>query len=184
MKRPLTDLTLRKITPQRGTRVEIWDTHLPGFGMRMSETGVKTFVVMYRTGGVKRRLTLGRWPILPLAEAREKARDALKTAALGTDPQAQKRVAKEEQSGYRFSEVVRSFITLHCEQRNRPVTKRDTERILKNRFVGPLGKRDIREIRKADVLKILDGILAAGTPSAANHALAAVRKLFSWCPGH
>jgi integrase len=38
----------------------------------------------------------------------------------------------------------------------------------------------VRELSKADVLKVLDGAVNAGTPSAANHALAAVRKLFSW----
>jgi len=48
-------------------------------------------------------------------------------------------------------------------------------------FVQKWGARDVREIGKTDVLAALDAIVEQGTPSAANHALAAVRKFFNWC---
>ncbi len=45
--------------------------HLPGFGLRVSQGGQKTWVVMYRAGGRKRRLKLGTFPLMGLADARE-----------------------------------------------------------------------------------------------------------------
>ena len=42
------------------------------------------------------------------------------------------------------------------------------------------GKRKISDVAKSDVTDALEGILDRGTPSAANHAYAAVRGLFNW----
>ena len=53
---PLTDFAIRGLAPERGTRVEIWDSKIPGLGVRASGHGTKTFVLMYRFGGHKRRL--------------------------------------------------------------------------------------------------------------------------------
>jgi Arm DNA-binding domain len=63
---------------------------LPGFGLRVSYNGRKSWIVLYRCNGVKGRLTLSRFDVLPLADARELAREALKAAAKGDDPSLQK----------------------------------------------------------------------------------------------
>ena len=70
---------------------------------------------------------------------------------------------------------------IYCNRQNRERTARETERLLRARFLTPWAAKDIREIKKHDVLKIIHGIVEEGKPSAANHAFAAVRKLFSWC---
>lgn len=79
-----------------------------------------------------------------------------------------------------FLDVVASFVVQHCRRHNRPRTAHETERILRTCFCPSWGSRDIREITKSDVHAILDRMVAKGKPSAANHALAAVRKLFAW----
>lgn len=174
----LTDLAIRKLTPPARGQAEVWDGKVPGFGLRISPGGTRTFVLVYRANGMARRLTIGRYPALSLSEARVKAMDALNKVAHGTDPRPAK---SKEGSGYRFSDAVDTFVRLHCERHNRAITRRDTERILKNRFVSRWGKRGVGEISRADVLKVLDGIMQEGMPSAANHALAAIRKFFNWC---
>jgi hypothetical protein len=73
----LTELAIRKVAAKGGQRVEIWDEKLPGFGLRASPAGTKTFVLMYYLGGRKRRMTLGRYPMLSLTDARQKAIEAL-----------------------------------------------------------------------------------------------------------
>ena len=86
---PCINFTVRKIdslrAPDRG-QVDYWDTGLPGFGIRVSQGGRKSWVVMYRVGRRKRRLTLGSYPPMTLAEARKDAKAALVVAQKGGDP--------------------------------------------------------------------------------------------------
>ena len=79
MKTRLTDLGLKKLQPPVSGQVTHWDTTTPGFGVRCS-TRAKSYVVMY---GRKRQLkTLGRYPDLALAEARNRAKMFLASHAL------------------------------------------------------------------------------------------------------
>ncbi|MBU2583100.1 MAG: site-specific integrase [Alphaproteobacteria bacterium] len=184
MPQHLTDVAIRKLVPAPGKRVEIWDNKIPGFGVRVTPNGVRSLVLMYRVDGHQRRLTLGQYPILPLAQAREKALASLQQAAAGIDPNPTKEDQArrdEARAVFRFEDVVASFVRLHCERHNRPVTARDTARILKNRFVSRWADRDVREITRPEIVRVLDAIVDEGTPSAANHALSAVRKFFNWC---
>jgi integrase len=158
--------------------VEVWDSKLSGFGVRASESGAKSFVLLYRVGGRSRRLTLGRYPIVSLAEARNLARRALNQLAHGVDPQAKRR---EGRSQYGFRDICASFLEKHGAQHTRLATRQQSERVLKKHFGKGWGNRDIREIRKQDVIAVLDALVASGRPSAANNALAVVRKFFNWC---
>jgi integrase len=171
----LTELSIRNLTPKGNARTEVWDERLPGFGIRVSPTGTKSFILMYRAGGRKRRITLGRYPILSLADARRRALIALAQVANGADPQP------ERSGGEGFGEVVAEFVRSHCAIHNRENTAREIERLLKVRFISAWHDRNIREIRTGDIIAVLDGILEAGTPGAANHAYAAIRRFFNWC---
>ena len=129
-------------------------------------------------------MTLGRYPMLSLADAREKATAAIRQLEQGIDPVPSKEEIQRQDEArvvYRFEDVVASFVKLHCERHNRAVASKDTARILKNRFVSRWADRDIREITRMEIVRLLDGIVEAGTPSAANHALSAIRKFFNWC---
>ena len=184
MRPPLTDVVIRKAEPPSAGQVEIWDGKVPGFGIRVSSSGAKSFVLLYRHAGKPRRMTLGRYPMLSLAEAREKATAAIRQLEQGIDPVPTKEEIQRQDEArvvYRFEDVVGSFIKLHCERHNRAVTAKDTARILKNRFVTRWADRDIRDITRMEIVRLLDGIVEAGTPSAANHALSAIRKFFNWC---
>jgi hypothetical protein len=48
-KKNLTDRTLKALKPApTGTRYERWDAHTPGLGVRVTENGTKTFVLVAR----------------------------------------------------------------------------------------------------------------------------------------
>ena len=177
LKQPLTDLLLRKL---KGTekRIEVWDAKLPGFGVRIAPSGTKSFILLYRFRGQPRRLTLGRYPVLGLAEARDLAKEALNQVARGIDP------SQGEEQGpdtYLFGEMVEEFVRLHCERRNRERTREETARILRADFLSRWKRRDIRDIGRKDIVEALDAIMERGAPIAANNALAAIRKFFNWC---
>ena len=77
-----TKLTKRGIDafrhPGGNQRAIMWDTEVPGLGVRVyPKSDTKTFVVSYRHGGRKRLMKIGRYGVLTLDQARDEARDAL-----------------------------------------------------------------------------------------------------------
>jgi len=81
----------------------------PGLCIRVTPKGIKTFAFAYRNKGTGKVawLTLGRYPDVPLAQARELANDARKTAALGGTPLTPKvQRAEAEKKTKTYAEVV------------------------------------------------------------------------------
>ena len=86
-------LTKREVdaAKAREGRYHLWDTKLAGFGLRVETSGTKTFVVRYRADGggrtaPRRFVTIGRFGVLTVDEARKQARVLLGAAAKGDDP--------------------------------------------------------------------------------------------------
>ena len=71
-------------------REEYRDTEAKGLILRVTPAGVKTWAVLYSHGRRKRRLTLGEFPAIKFAKARELALEALADIAQGHDPQGRK----------------------------------------------------------------------------------------------
>ena len=171
----LTDTGLRNLPAPAAGQVQHPDGKVPGFGIRVTKAGVKTFYFVYRFQGRSRRMTLGRYPHTPLKDARGKAHAARRSLAKGEDPQV------EESQPLGFSSALDEFVELYCKASNRASTAYETERILRAVFLKPWGTRLINTIGKSDILVITDRFMRAGKPSAANHAFSAARKFFNWC---
>lgn len=72
MRQKLTDISIRQLPiPAKGS-ARYWDTVLPGFGVRVSNGGTKSFVVMY--GRDRKLTTIGRYPDISLKTARTEAK--------------------------------------------------------------------------------------------------------------
>ena len=82
----LTDRLVTGKKPPTTGQLEIWDSLLPGFGIRISHGGKRTYCIMTRINGKQRRLTVGDAKLIGLAGAREKARDMMRDATKGIDP--------------------------------------------------------------------------------------------------
>ena len=175
----LSDRAVALIKPPASGRLEIWDAALPGFGLRVTDKGAKSWVAMYRTGTRKRRLTLGGYPKIKLGVARELARDAFRAVGEGLDPGAAKQAGRRAPDT--VENVVDEFIRRHLEaQRRSPSYIKETRRIFEKHMLPRWRGRDIKSITRRDVLDLLDTIADAGTPVMANRTLSAVRKLFNW----
>ena len=90
----LTKTFVEGLEPQDRTFIE-WDDDLPGFGVRVTTTGAKSWVVQYRAAGggrgaPTRRMTLGSLAALTSEKARGGAKDVLATVRLGGDPAAKR----------------------------------------------------------------------------------------------
>ena len=88
-----TPRSVEQAKPDPSKRRELADGALPGFYLVIQPSGSKAWAVRYRDGGVPRKLTLGPFPRLSLAEARDAARKALQAASEGRDPAAEKAAA-------------------------------------------------------------------------------------------
>jgi hypothetical protein len=161
MQKPLTNKTLEALKPQT-KRYEVHDLHCPGMSVRVSARGQKILSVKFRYGVDQKRMKLGVFPRIALATAREKAMDILRQ---GIDP------TKRRRSPDMKVEAV-------CGARNE--SWREAERILEREFVGTFGQRDIREVKRYDVLEIMDAAVARGSTYQANRILSNIRKLFNW----
>lgn len=60
----LTDISIRSLTPPERDQKMYPDENLPGFGVRVSQGGTKTFVLVHEIN--RRRETIGRYPTLTL----------------------------------------------------------------------------------------------------------------------
>src|SRR5215213_6070357 len=115
----LTATAVERFQPPPSGQFEYYDTHLPAFGLRVSYSGAKAWFVMTRVDGKLTRVTLGRHPVLSLAEARDKARVAVEHARAGGDPrqlEAEQRRQKEKERLTTFEKVADLFITSYVER--------------------------------------------------------------------
>ena len=75
----LTEITIRNLPiPEEGQK-DHWDTSLPSFGIRCSQGGSRTFILMKDN----HRIVIGRYPIISLQQARAEARRRLAEFTLG-----------------------------------------------------------------------------------------------------
>src|SRR5690348_1013014 len=82
----------------KGKRTELWDALVPGFGVRVTDRGTKSYVVYTRwpgKGGRPARRAIGSADRVTLADARKKAREWLDLASQGKDPSELARQARE-----------------------------------------------------------------------------------------
>lgn len=174
MKQMLTTKSLDAMPPATIKRYEVRDQKVNGLHVRVSTTGAKVFYTMVRPNGSRRRVKIGPYPVVSLADARRRAMEIARDVELG---EFDKPPEVSEASALTLGEMIPKFIELHA----KPNTKdwKRTESVL-HKFDG-LKDRPIDQIKRQDVSMVLDGIIANGTPTRANRALSAIKKLMNWC---
>src|SRR5437868_13292048 len=94
----LTQAAVNNLKPPARGRIEVWDSQLPGFGLRISDTGRKTWQAFYRVDGKVVREKLGTLAqIQNVADAREMARQSMTKARTGANPVEDRRKREEEE---------------------------------------------------------------------------------------
>jgi len=172
----LTDRTLKGLSTERAQE-EYLDELLDGFGVRVSgATGRKTFFVRYRVDGTRRRLTLGRYPVMSLTRARAKAKAKLLDVMDGNDPAAE----PEPLETPTFAELADLYLERHALPNKAPASVAEDRRQLDKDLRPAWGPRLADEIDRADVLAVLDSIVDRGAGVMANRTLALVSRIFSF----
>ena len=171
--RILTQLAVDKAKP-RAARYEISDGPggVPGFALRVGATGDKSYVVRVRVGGVQRRVLIGNAAVLPLAEARARARKIVDQAREGIDPAPREAPRRET-----VAAVVEEYLARHVRRNLR--SSAAIERRLKRDIVATWGARPVDSIRRRDVVALADDI-ADRAPVSANRTLQLAHRFFAW----
>jgi integrase len=186
MKRRLTEVAVKRLAPNPTRRLEIHDELAPGLMLRVSETGRKSWSVLYRVAGqgpggargALRRMTLGSYPLLDLRAAREQARAVIEAADHGRDPARQAREGAQSRQARTFRAVTERFIALYA----KPNTKKwkETEALL-TRHVAPYWDDHVIDgIRRADAHELLDRLVAEGKVALAREVRKHLTRLFNW----
>ncbi|GAO01833.1 site-specific integrase [Anaeromyxobacter sp. PSR-1] len=173
----LTAVAVEKLATPATGRLEVYDAEVPGLVLRVSASGVKSWSFTYRVKGDPRRLTLGAFPGVTLKLARERARDARAAVQRGEDPVSDRKEAEREQALNGFTACKKDFIEKYAKPKNK--TWKETERVLDRLAVPVWGDRPVKEIRRRDVVELIEDV-ASDTPFQANQLRLHLSKMFSW----
>jgi len=203
----LTDRSMRALkSPKDGRRLTIWDAIQPGMAVQVGAKGRPTYFAVRRRAGDAQPTwhKVGEYPTLPLGDAREAVRQAVRTLMDGKDPKelaaAQRKAeddAKEVAADNTFAAVVERFNTWYRAVPGKGGGLRRTAPHVAAtiaRELTPLwGPRPINDITERDVTRAIQAILArggppepgqrrrgSGGPYAARAAFAAARLVFGW----
>ena len=181
---------LRRNPPKAGQRIDVMDTAVPGFGVRVNDAGALTYILNIRFPGDRHpsRRTLGKpgdktvaaARVFTLADARDEARRWRGLINVGTDPQSETERLKREAEQRRnnsFAAVAEDFIASLPSTECR---RKEVEQAIRREFMKPWGSRPIAEITPLDVLQIVKATKAKGHPHQARNLLGHARRLFSW----
>src|SRR5215472_5191586 len=179
--RALTKQIIEKTLPDPGRDLFVWDSKVPGFGVRIYPTAKRMYVFQYRTRSrQQRRVAIGLHGPFTVENAREAAADLYEAVRKGGDPaEDQKSAARRRPDN--IEAVSEDFIQRFLAGKGRAKSYIEDARATFANHVLPRWRgRDIKTITRRDVIELLDAISDAGKPIAANRTLAAIRKLFNW----
>lgn len=157
MRREMRDDWIRSLDAPTSSRLEVWDTRLPGLNFRLTPRGTGTWTMRTRTrDGKQTRVTLGTWPAIGTAEARKRGIAALAAVQGGGDPSSEKKVAKEARVARSAEPTVTARLCAWREAHAHGARAwgdryaREVERICRRDIEPALGKRILRETTRAD----------------------------------
>jgi integrase len=179
MKVKLTPAFVKKAPiPQHGDRIVYWDEALPCFGLMVTAAGHKSFVVQYRANGVSRRLTFKAESRggLSLDKARREAKTVIGEVTRGGDPLTDRRKAAAAAENT-LQSICEEYLTREgVRQRSY-----NQQRLVLGRLVYPiLGGKQIDEVRRSDLVRLLDRVVEENGPRQADSVLAFIRKIMNW----
>ncbi|MDE0382084.1 MAG: tyrosine-type recombinase/integrase [Rhodospirillales bacterium] len=147
--------------------IVVWDSGLPGFGVRVYPSGRKVYVVQARAGGAPRRATIGAHGEIGAEEARARAEAELRRIKAGGPRRGPATLA----------ELAERYMTAHVAATCNAHTASIYRGALENHILPALGAMPLAAIGRADVAALHRGLRE--TPRAANRALAILKKMFA-----
>ena len=168
-RRKLTDAAIARLRP--GEReYTVWDTGVPGLGVRVRPTGGKSYVLMERVRGRSARVSLGAVSTRPVAEIRRTCHE--RRANPGRDG------ANSPGGAPLFREFVAGEWREARFERYKPSTRRNVRYVLERRILPAFGATPLDRIAAADVRRWFDAF-SRTAPGHANYCLGVLRRILN-----
>jgi len=165
----LTDRFCAKARAREGeAQTDYFDATVPGLSLRVSASR-KAWSYLFTWGGSRARMTLGTYPATPLATARGRAIEARAQIEARKDPRASK------------ADTLRAVCEEWFTREGAGLRSGAQRQATLARLIYPvLGDRPLAEVRRSDVVRVLDTIEDASGPVMADRTLAYLRKVMNW----
>jgi integrase len=169
MKRLLTDRFCAEAKPRDGeVQTDYFDTQVSGLALRVSQS-YRSWTFHCTLGGKRKRLTFGTYPAISLSAARTRADEAKAAVAEGRDP------------SLATTETLQHICELYMAREGAKLRTAEWRKSVLDRHIYPtLGSRPIAEIRRSEIVRLLDRVEEGSGPVMATQTLAVLRKVMNW----
>lgn len=152
-----------------------------GLYLLVTKSGSKLWQLKYRFDGKEKKLSLGAYPALSLADARVKREEAKAQIAKGIDPSAVKRAMKEAETVQEetFEVVAREWYAKFSSTWSESHAFINMSRMKRDLFPW-LGSRPIAEIKAPELLKVLRRVESRGALESARRIRIIAGQIFRY----
>lgn len=134
---------------RRPKDIILWDSEVPGFGLKVTPSGSKTYFIYYRTvAGQQRRPKIGEHGRLTVDEARAIARQWLAQSAAGKDISAERQADRVIGT---VAELAKRYLTDYAEVHKKPRSVATDRANLDNHVVPLIGGMNVRDVTRQDI---------------------------------
>jgi integrase len=171
-RRQLTDrFCLHAKAHEADIQTDYFDEQTSGLALRVSRAGLKSWTYHFTRGGKRARLTFGTYPATSLSAARTQAEIAKGEVEAGKDPRATKRKAN----------TLRAICEEYFEREGSTLRTEAFRKATLQRLVYPgLGDQGVADVRRSEIVRLLDTIEDQSGPVMADQTLAYLRRVFTW----
>lgn len=170
---PFTDHSIKKLKPRATPYRAFEGAALPGFCIQIQPTGSKTFYLQATRNGKRSFYRIGEYPTMPLAAARDRARELLAEIEAGNDPRAKPETAATGT----FSALLESWLTHQRERQCRRLPK--TEQLIRSNCKHLL-TRPAASITSNDIRAILSTVYQRGARVQTNRLRAYLHTIYQY----
>lgn len=177
----LTDRTIRAIPVPAAGAVITYDADLPGFGIRITAKGVRSFVLNYIVNGRERRMTIGRFPTWSATAAREEAKELRRKIDAKIDPLEEQAAQARAADAFRTAPTMQDLFDRYAVEhlpRKAARSAADDRSIWQQLILPRLGSAKVDAVHPSDI-DALHAEISLTRKVRANRMVEVIRKAFN-----
>ena len=153
----LTQAIVDKTQPQNKAII-YWDQSITGFGLKVTPTGMKSYILQTRIAGREYKKTIYKADFIKLEQARNQARSLLGKIAMGENPFDE--TIREMNT---FAKLSEAYIEEHAKKKKKPKSAEGDRALLRNHILPTFEKCDPEKITRAEITRFRTAVAKGDT---------------------